>query len=123
MSHEKRLVLCFILVFLWMFVSSYISRQLGWAPAPKKPPPVAAAEQDKDAKPGDAKPSEAAVQKDGAVVKNGPPAKDALAAKEEANPKTAAQKGTDRPAADAAAGDKPRPPAERAHPNWSPARS
>ncbi len=47
MSQEKKLVLFFAIVFLWMMGSTQISRFMGWLPPPKKPPAFAA----NDAKP------------------------------------------------------------------------
>ena len=43
MSQEKKLVLFFAIVFLWMIGATQFSRFMGWLPAPKKPPAVAAA--------------------------------------------------------------------------------
>jgi YidC/Oxa1 family membrane protein insertase len=51
MKQEKNLVLFFVLVFLWMIGASYVSRQMGWNPPPKKPAPIAAVGEDKEAKP------------------------------------------------------------------------
>ncbi len=51
MNHDKRLVVYFfVIVVAWMFVSTYISRLMGWNPPPKKPPAIAAAK-DNPAKP------------------------------------------------------------------------
>src|SRR5579883_3114291 len=56
MSNEKRYVLFFILLFLWMMGFPYVMRFLGLNPPPPKKPPVAAAagEVGKKAEPGDA---------------------------------------------------------------------
>ena len=42
MGQEKKLVLFFAIVFLWMVGTSYISRYMGWTQPPKRPPAVAA---------------------------------------------------------------------------------
>jgi YidC/Oxa1 family membrane protein insertase len=42
MTHEKRLIVFFLIVVAWMVGSTYISRLMGWNPPPKKPPPFAA---------------------------------------------------------------------------------
>ena len=43
MSHEKKLVLFFAIVFLWMMFVPTLSKWLGWAPRRRIPPVVAAA--------------------------------------------------------------------------------
>jgi YidC/Oxa1 family membrane protein insertase len=49
MGQEKKLVLFFLIVFLWMIGTSYFSRWMGWTRPPKRPPAVAASK-DTDSK-------------------------------------------------------------------------
>jgi YidC/Oxa1 family membrane protein insertase len=56
MNNEKRIVLFVVLLSVWMLVYSFISREMGWNPPPKKlqrvPPRAALAGDDKEVKPG-----------------------------------------------------------------------
>jgi YidC/Oxa1 family membrane protein insertase len=60
MGQEKKLVLFFAIVFLWMIGTSWLSRYMGWTQPPKRPPAVAA--KDANSKPD--------ALTDGAAAKN-----------------------------------------------------
>jgi YidC/Oxa1 family membrane protein insertase len=99
MSQEKRIVLCFVLIICWMFVATYVRRQLGWDPPPKKPAPTVVAEKDKNAK------------ADGGATDVGPAPKDRAARKDAAGPGAQAEADGNRAGGDAVAkgGGKPAP--------------
>ena len=63
MSQEKKLVLFFAAVFLWMLVATQLSRRMGWLPPPKKPVLAPIAVNDDKPKPGAGVPADAAAGK------------------------------------------------------------
>jgi YidC/Oxa1 family membrane protein insertase len=86
MSQEKKLVLFFAIIFLWMMVATQISNFMGWTP-PRKP--AAAAAKDAKAKPdaaADAKIAKAGPKVGADVAKADPAAKAKALARAEAGP-------------------------------------
>ncbi len=104
MSQEKKLVLFFAIVFIWMIGATQFSRFMGWLPAPKKPPVVGA----NDAK---FKPLPLPDEPDPKANAKAKPEADPAVAKAEADPAAAKAKGLAKTETEPA-GKKPAAPPE-----------